>query len=356
MASQGIKRAGTLGLIGLGAGMLAAAAMIPTYAAPALMKTPLTIKAPTVSTDSSATLLDMSAIDRGELVINSGVPVTVQQYVTAEEPSDADVVTIQSTQKVSRDDRSGDAGVVSAMVFRVTVDRSTAMPVAEPPATVQRYSDRPGDEVHPEGVNFKFPFDVQRQAYPYFDTLARETYPIEFVESTEIDGTEVYHFSHKIEPMDTGGKLTLPAANWGLAGDPEEQVLMHRFYTAQRDLWVEPVTGAIVAGKQYARQYYARTAEDRESVTIVEMTPSLDEQTRAEQLAQAVRYKRLIVWGTQYAPIGLGIAGALALVGGFVLLWRSGREGSKDPDRRDDAQAEVRGAISDTGRDASLVR
>ncbi|MDP1045072.1 porin PorA family protein, partial [Klebsiella pneumoniae] len=71
-------------------------------------------------------------------------------------------------------------------------------------------------------------------SYPYFDTLARETYPIDFVETTQIDGTEVFHFSHTIDPMDTGGKLTLPASVWGLSGDPDAQVLMHRFYTAKR--------------------------------------------------------------------------------------------------------------------------
>ncbi len=323
MATVRTKRAAALGLIGLGAGFTTVAVLIPTYAAPKLVKTPLSIDAPTVATDNNATLLDMGAIDTGKVVINSGVAVTVQQYVTGEEPSNSDIVTIQSTQKVTRDDREGAAAVVSANVYRVTVDRATALPVQDPPATIQRYADKPGEEVVAEGVNFKFPFHLQKQSYPYFDTLARETYPIDFVETTQIDGTEVFHFSHTIDPMDTGGKLTLPASVWGLSGDPDAQVLMHRFYTAKRDLWVEPVTGAIVAGNQYARQYYARTADDPESVTIVEMAPALDAQTKSEQLAQAVRYKRLIVWGTQYAPMGLGAVGVIALLGGAAMLWRN---------------------------------
>ena len=48
-----------------------------------------------------------------------------------------------------------------------------------------------------------------------------------------------------------GTMLTMPAKWWGITGAgvrPNDQVNMHRYATATRDLWVEPETGTIVDG------------------------------------------------------------------------------------------------------------
>ena len=171
------------------------------------------------------------------------------------------------------------------------------MPVP-PDGSIQRYSDRPAETVAHDGLQLKFPFHVQRKSYPYFDTSARRSKLIDYSADESIDGLSVYHFHQVVDPVDTGGKLTLPGTYWGI--DTPDQVTMHRFYTGERDLWVEPVTGAIVKGQQHVRQYYARTANDPAAVTIFDITPRFDDRTISEQVAQAKSFKRLIQWGTEY--------------------------------------------------------
>lgn len=115
----------------IGAFLLTVSVLIPTYAVDRLVKIPLTVEADTVST-GTATLLDSTELMQGRLVLEDDVPITVNQRVTVEDPSDKDVVTLQSAIRMTRDDRSGTAAIVNASVDRSTLDRTTALPVDEP--------------------------------------------------------------------------------------------------------------------------------------------------------------------------------------------------------------------------------
>lgn len=301
-------------LIGTGSFFLAASATMAFYMAPELVKTPLDVDSSTVAT-GVATLLDTEALVGGVLKVDHDVPIRVLQKVTVEEPSDSDKITMQSAVLLQRDDKAGPQATVNATVDRFTADRRTAIPFDDPVGSIQKYTDQPADEVSHDGLSLKFPFDVEPQAYPYFDTTARRSQAIQFAGEATFHDLDVYRFTQDIAPLDTGGKLSLPASYWGIDGT--EEILMHRFYTARRELLVEPRTGAVVFGKQYVKQYYGRTADDPAAVTIVEMSPQLDTATVNDQVQRAVDSKRLIDLVEVYAPAALGITGLAALALGI---------------------------------------
>lgn len=302
--------------------LLTASVMATTYAADQLVKIPLSIEADTVST-GTAELLDAVALAKGTLVVDPAVPITVNQRVTIQDPSEADIATIQSAVQMTRDDRTGTSAVVNASIDRVTVDRRTGFALEEPIGTIQGSLDKPAEPVAHDGLQFKFPFDTQKQSYPYFDTTLREGHNLDFVEATELEGLPVYQFHQEIAPTQISGTVTLPASNWGREGTAP--VTMKRFYGITRDLWVEPVSGAVVQVSQHYRQYLGTAVDDPQSVTIIDVTPTLDAQSQSDQVAFALKYKRLIQWGTIYGPMVGGVAGIILLGAGIYLGVTSGR-------------------------------
>lgn len=331
--------------IGVGSFLVSAAAAVAFYMAPHLVKTPLDVDSSTVAT-GTATLLDTSALVQGVAKVDVDVPIRVLQRVSVEAPSDDSRITMQSAVSLQRDDRTGPDATVNATIDRFTADRVTAMPVDDPIGSVQRYADRPAEDVSHDGLSLKFPIGVEQRSYPYFDTTARRSHQIDFMGETTFADLDVYRFRQEIAPLDTGGRLSLPASYWGMDGD--EEVVMHRFYTARRELLVEPRTGAVVFGEQYVKQYYGRTADDPAAVTVVEMSPHLDDETVAQQVQRARESKRAIEWVEVFGPLVLLTAGVVVFVSGLILLFRSGQHverfdsGSRD---RGSRQGATRGPV-----------
>lgn len=338
-SSSGRKLA--LVLVGLGTFLLAIALLVPTYTVGKLKKTPLDLEVTTVA-DGTGDILNSKALLAGQAQVDTNVPIVAQRFVTVEDPSNAEVMTLQAGQAVRRLDMQGDTGLVSATVDRLTIDRVTSMPVSieefpDRVSTMQTSSTAPPTEINNrEGLQYKFPFDVERKSYPYFDNNARENYDINYVEGddSEIGGVEVYHFTQTIEPVDLSKsdptnptyKLSLPAATWGIEGG-DEPITMVRWYSNVRDLWVDPVTGVVVKGQEQQYQYYARDA-GRPEVTVLKVTLPFDQDTIEFQVEQAKNGQDQLSTFGRTVPIILGILGALSLIAGIVLGLRGGKGGT----------------------------
>ncbi len=324
---SGPSRIVALALVGLGAFLLVAAILIPTYTVPRLEKTPLDLEVTAVS-DGTGSVLNSASLAAGKAEVDTNVPLVSQRYVTVEEPSNADVVTVQAGQTLLRSDKQGETGLLTASVDRVTADRVTAMPVQDPIGTIQVQADKPAEEVAHTGLQYKFPFNAEQKSYPYFDVNVRATKDIDFVEETEINGTTVYKYEQTVGPVDLSevvttptNKLTLPAATWGVEGDAP--VTMTRFYENQRTAWVEPETGVVVKGQEDIHQYYSRTAGQPE-VDVLNATLTFDENTVEYQIAQAKDgMDRLSLFG-RTIPIIAGILGVIALIAGVLIGIRGG--------------------------------
>ncbi|RVW01748.1 DUF3068 domain-containing protein [Rhodococcus spongiicola] len=315
-------------LVGLGTFLLAVAILVPAYSLDRLKKTPLDLEVTSIAAGTGS-VLDASALLEGRIQVDNDVPIVAQRYVIAEQPSDAEVVSMQAGQAVIRTDKQGDTGLLTASVDRVTVDRVSAMPVEPPVGTIQISLDAPAQEVSHTGLQYKWPFDAEQKSYPYFDLNIRKSQDINFVEETEINGMKVYHYSQVIEPTDmfqaVGDptyRLELPAETFGLGG--EEPVTMIRWYQNQRDIWVDPITGIVIKGQEQMYQYYARD-KDQPDVTVLQATLPFTEATIESQISQAKDGQDQLALASRTVPLVAGILGAIALIAGIVIGIRGGR-------------------------------
>lgn len=320
-------------LVGLGAFLLAAALLIPTYTVGKLKKTPLDLEVTTIA-EGTGDVLDAKSLAAGKAVVDTDVPLVAQRYVTVVDPSDADRITVQAGQTLRRTDKQGDTGLLTAVVDRVTLDRVTSMPIQDPIGTIQTDANKPAEEVEHTGLQYKWPFDAEQRSYPYFDLNSRSTQDIDFVEETEVNGMKVYHYSQKVGPVDLSkvvaaptNKLSMPASTWGVEGG-DAPVTMTRWYENERDVWVDPITGVVVKGQEQLHQYYARTA-DKPEVTVLDVTLPFNEDTIEYQLQQAKDGQDKLALFGRTVPLVAGILGVIALIGGVVLGIRGGRGGAR---------------------------
>src|SRR5581483_4349636 len=346
------------GILGLGAALIMAAIVLFTYTATRITKIPLNIDTTLVS-DGTATALDPASLSTDRFVANNNVPVVQQQQYSTESgsetPSNADVITLQVGTTLRRTDKQQDSGLLLAIVDTVTLNRSTAMAASSdssPGGWVQKprtMDDSKGPTNVPlrhEGLDYRFPFDVEKKTYPYFDPVAQKAFDADYDSEEDVDGLTTYHFKQNVG-MDNNGKLVDPveypslydrdedakvrarAALWGLPGPPDDEVTMKRYYAAQRDLWVDPVTGVIVKSKERAMHYYVRCGDPdckqkdplKPDVTLVDYTVTSNEATVEKQINSARDERDRIALWTRILPITFGALGIVAIVGGALLAF-----------------------------------
>jgi Porin PorA len=331
------------GIIGLGAALLIAALLLSTYTIGRITKIPLNIDTQLVS-NGNGTALDPASLLSPHFVVDKNVPMSMQQQMSVESPSNADVVTLQVGTTLRRTDKQQDTGLLLAMVDTVTLNRKTAMAVSSdtnPGGAVQKprtVEDKkpPTNVVLPhEGLSYRFPFNVEKKTYPYFDPIAQKPFDANYDGEEDVNGLTTYHFKQNVgydadgklvEPVkypslydhDEDGTVTARASLWGLPGPPDDPITMTRYYAAQRDFWVDPVSGTIVKAKERAYHYYAREALKPE-ITFVDYTVTSTEQT-VESQVNAARDERdsVALWG-RILPITFTAMGLIAIVGGAML-------------------------------------
>jgi hypothetical protein len=321
-------------LIGVGVFGLVTAAMLPTYVADRVAKTPLDLDITIVATteaagNSGAEVLDTATLtgDRPLRVLRD-VPLISQRHALVVEPSDATVMTIQSAATVRRGDIDGDPALLTASVDTVTIDRVTGQPVPDRVGTIQSRDDQPAQPVPHTGLQYRFPFGTDKTSYPYFDIISHTTTPIDYTDESTISGVRVFRLHQRVNPVDLAAStppisppLTLPARKWGIA-DTDKPITMHRWYTTDRDIWVEPHTGAIVKGRESNRIYFAQHADDP-GITIMNATMALTEDSVQAQLHETRKGIKQLTLGFRGAPIALLVIAGISAVAAAHLLRRS---------------------------------
>ncbi|MFC4374052.1 DUF3068 domain-containing protein [Nocardia halotolerans] len=337
--SAGTRRTVACVLVGLGAALLVAALMIPTYTVSKVAKTPLDLEITTIAEsqpDEESLVLDSKSLTSGDgpAVVDENVPLISQRFVTVEEPSDADVMTLQAGSTLRRTDVQGDTGLLTANIDRVTISRTTGMPVDEEPnGSIAVTVDKDGSVMEPvqhTGIGYRFPIGTEKKTYPYFDINVRKSFDANFIEETEINSTKVYRFQMIAPPTSTwdvvkapANRLTLPASKWGVDERDDTPVTMTRYYTNVRDLWVEPETGTVIKGGESIHLYYARAA-DKPEVTALKSHIVFDEATVESQLAIAEENTDKLSLFGRIVPIVFGVLGVIALLAGLFLGLRGG--------------------------------
>jgi DUF3068 family protein len=331
------------GIIGLGAALLIAALLLSTYTSSRITKIPLDLDATLVS-DGTGTTLDSASLSSDHVVVNQNVPLASQQQISVESPANADVVTVQVGTSLRRTDKQKDSGLLLAIVDTVTLNRKTAMAVADDTHTggsVQKpraYGDENPSTAIPlrhDGLAYRFPFHTEKKTYPYFDPIAQKAFAVNYESQEDVNGLTTYRFTQNVGYNADGrlvapvpypslyagnedAKFTASAAMWGVPGDPGEQITMTRYYAAQRTFWVDPVSGTIVKQVEHANHYFARDALKPE-VTLADYKVTSTEETVESQVNAARDERdRLALW-SRVLPITFTAIGLIALIGGGVL-------------------------------------
>jgi hypothetical protein len=308
-----------------------------------IAKIPLSIDETLISSGTGAAL-DPASLSGTRFVVDQNVPLVSQQAVTVETPANAQVITLQVGTSVRRTDRQADNGLLLAMVDTATLDRSTAEAVSDderPGGSVQKprtiEDDRPSTNIalpH-EGLTFRFPFNTEKQSYPFFDAIAQRPFDANYDGEDDVNGLTTYRFTQNVgydadgklvEPIkyaslydrNEDGEVTARAELWGLPGDPYEPVTMTRYYAAQRTFWVDPLTGTVVKATERANHYYAREALNPE-MALADYTVTSTEQT-VESLVAGARSERdrVALW-SRVLPISLAATGLVLLIGATLL-------------------------------------
>ncbi|MGV0790814.1 DUF3068 domain-containing protein [Mycolicibacterium sp. XJ1819] len=336
-------RIAACGLMGLGAALLIAALLLSTYTESKIAKIPLDLDTTLVS-DGSGTAFDPASLNSERFVVDRDVPMVLQEQLTVEAPSNADVVTLQVGSSLRRTDKQQDAGLLLALVDTVTVNRTTAEAVStesNPGGAVQKpraiEDEQPPTNIalpH-EGLTYRFPVGTEKRSYPVFDPIAQQAFDANYDGEEDVNGMTTYRFSQNVgydadgklvEPVkysslyddDADSQVTAPASMWEVPGEPDEPITMTRYYAAQRTFWVEPVSGTIVKKDEHGYHYYAREALKPE-VTFVDFKVSYDEETVETQVASAGDERdRVALWG-RILPITFTATGLVMLIGGALL-------------------------------------
>lgn len=166
-----------------------------------------------------------------------------------------------------------------------------------------------------EGLFFKFPFDVQKQKYQFWDGDLGKAAPAEFVREENLFGTDTYVFRQTIPRTEVATRRNLPAEVFDGTGD---QVDGKVFYSNTRTLWVEPNTGVIIKGQEVIDKSLESVLG---TVYMTKGTIGYNEKTvkdNAEVWGSKGRLLGFIRDGLR--PTGL-IVGGLLLVGGLALIF-----------------------------------
>ncbi|GAB06283.1 DUF3068 domain-containing protein [Gordonia amarae] len=370
-----------------GFAFITAAILIPTVLVSQLRVVPLdldiTSDATTVSADGDAgdrfpaVVLDRCSLTEKK-VRQLDAHLTQQRRSVIIDPSSKTRATVQSAQTV-RIDRVRDAdgketdlsfaaageqrtckdGLLSATIDRISVNRKTSVPDGKVHSIQFEALPEGGNledvsvDVPRQGFQYKFGFDVKKRPYLYFDTNTRTDNPANFVGETTLKGVKVYEFVSEVPETDLselpnpqgeaslGTLLTQPASWWGITGKgikPGDPVTMHRYAKATRHVFVEPVTGTILDGKEDQEQYYRSPDQSEAMPTAIREyklhalkgTFKWADSTVARQADKADHYKGLLNMAKFWLPLILGILGALLILAWLLLFLRDRRKPAGD--------------------------
>jgi hypothetical protein len=301
-------------LVGLGAFLLVLAPLSRWYVYPRVAVAPLEC------TDTSAICQDRvllspdegmatTLFDPATLTERSNVPLTgmerVRPDVTASTGADNRTVWDES-QTVSD---AGTGTLISATTMRIPFDGHTSQMIDCCNANT---NGTPIEDF--SGINpLKFGFATEQKTYQYYDKTINKATPMEFKGVEMVDGVECYKFVQVVPPTQIG-TLEVPG---NLVGSPAASVQAPEFYGNLRTVWVEPVTGVIVNGKEQQKQTL-RGPDGSDHVTLIEGTIGFTaENVRLNaKLASDGRSQLNLVRST--VPI-VGLVGGLLVIG--LGLW-----------------------------------
>jgi hypothetical protein len=302
-------RAIGLGLLGLGAFLLAGALAVRLFLEPALVKLPLDQTA-----SPTAVGTDITFFDIGNQKQLRGLEADVRQKLQGDPSSSAasdDVAVWNFGSTIT----ATDGTLLNAGTYRVCIDRRTAVAVDCDVDNV----DNDGD-VPVEGLTLTFPFGTEKRDYDVFNSTAKKAFPATFEGVETINGLEVYRFEMSI-PETVIRSTEVPATMAG--GDAADgSVEADVVYSNERTIWVEPTSGVIVTAEEHP-DTVLRGPDGETGVTILAGDFAGTDETIASGVERAEDTRSKITMVSTVLPLSLAVLGLLLLVVGALLVRRA---------------------------------
>jgi hypothetical protein len=305
-------------LVGLGVFLVVLAALLKFFVADRVIVTPIDQYAQSVSPGPGAYL------DPATLQVRTADLVAVRTLRADVPASNKDTAVWDVSVNLS----TGTGTFVRATVDRVATDRRTAEAVNCCGEAVN------GVPTRHTGLSYKFPFDTQKQDYPFWDPNSKTALPAKYVSEETVQGLTTYKFIQQI-PAREIDRQEVPGS---LLGESAPSVQAPVFYTDTRTVWVEPKTGVIVKGNE-VNKTTLRDDAGNDKVTALQFDLTFDEATQKSQAQLARDNIGKIDLVTTWLPlIGL-VVGVLLIVLGLLFM-RAADRGARRPQEDEPAPAE----------------
>ncbi|MET8679398.1 DUF3068 domain-containing protein [Streptomyces sp. NPDC004647] len=300
----------SLVLLGAGVFLLVLAPLLAWYVEPRAKRTPVDVNVTTVFTGRG------SYFDTDSLATRDNQKITITRRVLGD---------------VADSERSGKA----VWDVSTAVDTPETLPLNDPRKSLQwtterwvtdRRTNRPVHccEETPsfEGEAYlKFPFDVEKRGYRWWDNTLGGTVQLRFAGVKKIQGYEGHRFTGTVKPTKTGTRQ-VPGR---LVGRPKQgQVLAEEWYANSGiELVADRRTGRIINARIAPRKTLRAPGGKRDAVTLLQSDGlEFTGATQREQVALASEDSGRLELVGRTAPLTSGVAGAVLAVAGVVLVAR----------------------------------
>jgi len=299
-------------LLALGVFLIVAAVLALTWAPGVVKKTPLDVDTITRYEGTAAKLDPLT----GAFDTKPAYAIR-HTMVDSNKSSDSTVIMVENACAVF--DTGGakvcvngnDPDLITATTDIFATDRVTALAVQD--------KNLPADAVPHEGLVNKFPFDVEKKTYPFWDGDVGKAVDIDYVGTKNLFGLDTYEFSYTVKDVPINIADDDPAT-------PEDDAIPGT-YDNVVTVYVDPKTGSIVKSGQDQQQYL----EDGTPAADVKLTQTDASVKEFVDDAKAAG-KQLTIVLTVLPIVGF-VGGILCLLGGLVLLMRE-RSGGDGGGRR----------------------
>ncbi|KND38551.1 PorA family protein [Streptomyces acidiscabies] len=313
-----MRRRSALILLALAVFFASLAPLLRWYAFPRLAKIPANTYQATVLEAKNATLLDYGTLRARtvpKVTIVQTLKGNVEESERVEKTAGKDVVVWDGLSYVV----GPDGKMVSRVPERYIFDAHTQAPVHADGEMVD------GDPVTRTGIEFKWPFLVEKRDYEYFDAQTRTSAPIHYKGTQTFRGLTVYYFEQTVPWTQVPMPKTMPVA--GITPETIASTGTTRWYTTVRKFWVEPLTGAPVNGEEVHQEELrgGTLLGGREKVTAFAGDVKMREDYIEHTVDLVKSNRTLVLLMTSYLPWGFAGLGLLLLALALLLEARGRR-------------------------------
>ncbi|WP_328771888.1 DUF3068 domain-containing protein [Streptomyces sp. NBC_00286] len=312
----------SLVLLGLGVFLLVLAPLLAWYVEPRAKQNPIDIDSKTILTGTG------SYFDTDEIETVHNKKITITRQVRGD---------------VADSEKSGRA----IWDVSTTLDTEKSLPAADPHDALlwtterwvtNRKTNAPvhccQEKPYIEGEAYlKFPFDVQKRDYRWWDSTLGSTITLNYQGKKKIQGYEGMRFTAKVAPAKNGTRM-VPGT---LVDQPERsQVLAEEWYANHGvELVVDEATGRILYAATGIRQTLRAPGSDEDAAVLLDAKRlAFTTDTQKEQVKLAKADSRQLRLVGQTLPIGAAGAGALLALVGVILVVR----GRPNPETSESSQ------------------